>query len=213
MFGRGSGLGSDKKVVKAEFETPVNESTKSNARKHVEKPRQRNSLLVLLAFHLAAHHPNAVEQTKHRIHEGLRPRENQRAFRRQYPISLSEQRLRRRQVFEYGEHDNMVETRITERQTAGDVGAKHGATRVGGRLDLIVQAYSPSDSRTGIGKEGGVETAANVADGGLGSQIRKGRAESPASHEAIQCGVGHLVLQVVVADVGAAADAKHAEKE
>jgi hypothetical protein len=107
----------------------------------------------------------------------------------------------------------MVETRITERQTAGDVGAKHGATRVGGRLDLIVQAYSPSDSRTGIGKEGGVETAANVADGGLGSQIRKGRAESPASHEAIQCGVGHLVLQVVVADVGAAADAKHAEKE
>src|SRR5437868_13193134 len=85
-------------------------------------------------------------------------------------------------------------------------------TSISAALDLIVNANTIGNFIVREIKKSHFQPAAQITDARAGTQVRVCRPKPHLCYEMIDRCIGHSI-QIVIADVGAAADAQHAQKK
>src|SRR6266705_4339610 len=124
-------------------------------------------------------------------------------------------------MFEYSKHNNVIKLRVTQRQTASQIRVNPLPAAVCSALHLIINANTACDFIFRKIEERHFQTAAQIANARSSAQVRIRRTEPHLGYEVINLGVGHLFVgrctvargEIVVTNIRAAADAKHAEEE
>src|ERR1700722_12561203 len=114
--------GRDHRIVEAEFEAAANEFAEADALQHGLQNFDGGSVLMLIAFHFGADEACAAQDRQNRINRRRWPRKDEAAARREDAIRLTQNRFGIAQMFEYGEHDDVIELRRLERKWRGNVG-------------------------------------------------------------------------------------------
>src|ERR1043166_462400 len=195
----------DHQIVQTKLEHPMRESLEPDLAQHGLQFVQRDALFVLLAFHFFADDADLVENVEDWIHGGIRPRHDQRAAGNEYPVRFPEHVLWLREMFEHGEHDRVIKLCTLYGQAFGDVGEyDRGAVQC--TPHLIIEPDGTADARTEPGQKPCLKSASDVAATRAVADMRQRRAEPAPRDETVECSVGHLRLELVVADVGATTD-------
>src|SRR5208337_2622688 len=108
-------------------------------------------------------------------------------------------------MFEHGQHHSVVELVAPKGHALRNVAAHKSGARWGRSRELVVDAYSEADPRTGRPQEARAQSAADVADERAGADVWEGRTETKPGYETIKNRIGHL-FRLVISNVGSTAD-------
>src|SRR5438445_666253 len=122
---------------------------------------------------------------------------------------------------QYSKHNHGSNLRVTQWQTTSQIRVNPQPTAVCSALHLIINANTACDFIFRKIEERHFQTAAQIANARSSAQVRIRRTEPHLGYEVINLGVGHLFVgrftvargEIVVTNIRAAADAKHAEEE
>lgn len=124
-------------------------------------------------------------------------------------MHLTQEWLWQSEVFQDSRHDHMIET--GHQQTAVVTQLRlHRFPRVDVVLDRIIQSHAFRNLSGSIVEEGRLQTASQIANARIGTNVRVSRSKAQFGHEVFEPGVRRL-FELAVANVSVAIDnAAHA---
>src|SRR5437016_5476609 len=171
----------------------MKESLESDTLQHALQVVHGDALLVFVAFHFFADQVKRVQHIEHRIDQRGRPSQNERAAGTDDAMRFAEHGLGIRQMLQHCQHHDVVEARVWKWQRRAEIGANALPATLGAAFNLVIDANTIRDLAGGILKEGRLKPAAKIAHARPFADVRRGRAETPASNETIDDGICHYL--------------------